>query len=198
MSTLLALLVTACVAVIALLVYFITRSSYSARAVAAEATVTQLTVQLGARESDLNALRVQLATEQSLRVCAQATLEGERRSIIDQKNTLNEAEQKLTTVFEGLASKALANNTTAFLQLADTTLKSGAVKELKNLVKPIQETLGTYQANLTAIEDARLTAYGQITTTLSQVSQTQETLKNEPRTWFLHSVDQTCAAVGEN
>jgi DNA recombination protein RmuC len=180
MSTLLASLLTACVAVVVLLlVYFITRSNYSARTAAAEATVTQLTAQLGARESELNALRGQLATEQSLRVCAQATLDGERQSIIDQKNTLNEAEQKLTTVFEGLASKALANNTTAFLQLADATLKSGAVKELESLVKPIEETLGTYQANLKAIEDARLTAYGQITTTLSQVSQTQETLKNE-------------------
>jgi len=180
MSTVLALPMAACVAVVVLLlVYFITRSNYSARAAAAEATVTQLTVQLGARESELNALRGQLATEQSLRVCAQATLDGERQSIIDQKNTLNEAEQKLTTVFEGLASKALANNTTAFLQLADATLKSGAVKELESLVKPIEETLGTYQANLKAIEDARLTAYGQITTTLSQVSQTQETLKNE-------------------
>ena len=75
-------------------------------------------------------------TEQSLRVGAQATLEGERQSIVDQKNTLNEAEKKLTTVFEGLASKALATNTTAFLQLADATLKSGAVKELEDLVKP--------------------------------------------------------------
>ncbi len=131
MNTLLASLLTASVAVVLLLlVYFITRSNYSVRAAAAEATVTQLTVQLGARDGELNALRGQLATEQSLRVCAQTMLEGERQSIIDQKNTLDEAEQKLTTVFEGLASKALANNTTAFLQLADATLKSGAVKEL--------------------------------------------------------------------
>jgi DNA recombination protein RmuC len=40
-------------------------------------------------------------------------------------------------------------------------------------------TLGAYQENLKAIENARLTAYGEITTTLGQVSQTQETLKNE-------------------
>jgi DNA anti-recombination protein RmuC len=124
MSTLLASLLTACVAVVALLVYFITRSSYSARAVAAEATTAQLAVQLGERRSELNALRGQLATEQSLRVRAETTLDEERKSIVEQRNTLNEAEQKLTAVFEGLASKVLATNTTTFLPLADATLSS--------------------------------------------------------------------------
>jgi DNA anti-recombination protein RmuC len=172
MSTLLASSLTACVAiVVALLVYFITRSGYSARAAAAVATATQLTVQLGERVTEMNTLRGQLATEQNLRARAEATLEEERKSIVEQKNTLNEAERKLTAVFEGLASKALANNTTTFLQLADATLKSGAVKDLQSLVKPIEDTLEIYQANLKAIEDARLTAYGEITTTLGQVSQ---------------------------
>jgi DNA recombination protein RmuC len=180
MSTLLALLLTACVAVVvAILVYFITRSSYSARAAAAEAVGAQLAVQVGDKGNEVKSLRDQLATEQSLRARAEATLDEERKSIVEQKNTLNEAEQKLTAVFEGLASKVLANNTTAFLQLADATLKSGAVKDLESLVKPIEVTLGAYQENLKAIENARLTAYGEITTTLGQVSQTQETLKNE-------------------
>jgi DNA recombination protein RmuC len=112
-------------------------------------------------------------------VRAEATLDEERKSIVEQRNTLNEAEQKLTAVFEGLASKVLATNTTTFLELADATLKSGAVKDLESLVKPIEETLGAFQENLDAIENARLTAYGEITTTLSHVSETQETLKNE-------------------
>jgi DNA recombination protein RmuC len=179
MSTLFASLLTACLAVVALLVYFITRSSYSARAVAAEATTAQLAVQLGEMRSELNAVRGQLATEQSLRVRAEATLDEERKSMVEQRNTLNEAEQKLTAVFEGLASKVLATNTTTFLELADATLKSGAVKDLESLVKPIEETLGAFQENLDAIENARLTAYGEIATTLSHVSETQETLKNE-------------------
>ena len=180
MSTLLASSLTACVAiVVALLVYFIARSNYSAQAAAAQATAAQLALQLSERVTEIGALRGQLGAEQNLRARAEAGLEEERRSIVAQKNTLNEAEQKLTAVFEGLASKALTNNTTAFLQIADATLKSGAVKELENLVKPIEETLETYQTNLKAIEDARLTAYGEITTTLGQVSRTQETLKNE-------------------
>jgi DNA recombination protein RmuC len=180
MNTLLASSLTACVAiVVALLVYFVTRSSYNARAAAAEATARQLTEQLGERGTEMNTLRGQLATEQNLRARAEATLEEGRKLIVEQKNTLNEAERKLTVVFEGLASKALANNTTTFLQLADATLKSGAVKDLQSLVKPLEETLETYQANLRAIEDARLKAYGEITTTLGQVSQTQETLKSE-------------------
>ena len=137
MSTILASSLTACVAiVVALLVYFITRSSYSAGAAASEATAIQLAVQLDERGAEMTTLRGKLATELNLRGRAEATLEEERKSIAQQKNMLKEAEQKLTGVFEGLASKVLANNTTTFLELADSTLKSGAVKDLKDLVEP--------------------------------------------------------------
>ena len=180
MNTLLSSLLPVCIAVVvALLVYFITRSSYGARTAAAGATAQQLAAQLSQQTNELSDLRGQLATEKTLRVRAETTLDEERKSIVEQKKTLTDAEQKLTAVFEGLASKVLASNTSTFLELADAALKSGAVKELQNLVKPIETTLGTYQENLKAIENARLTAYGEITTTLSNVSQTQETLKNE-------------------
>lgn len=167
------------VIVASLLVYFITRAACSARTIAAQTMSTQLATQLTERTAELNTVRGQLETALELRARAEATLDEERKSIIKQKNTLDEAEQKLSNVFEGLASKVLASNTATFLQLADSTLKSGAVRDLKDLVEPIQETLGTYQENLNAIERARLTAYGEITTTLAQVSQTQEALKGE-------------------
>jgi len=180
MSTLLASLLAALVVlVVVLLVYFITRSGYSTRAAAAEATAKQLAEQLSEKGTELITLRGQLATEQQLRVAAEATLKEERNSIAEQKNSLKEAEQKLTGVFEGLASKVLANNTTTFLGLADSALKAGAVKDLKNLVEPIETTLRTYKENLDAIENARLTAYSEIKTTLTQVSETQATLKDE-------------------
>jgi DNA recombination protein RmuC len=149
------------------------------RAAAAVATATQLNVQLDKHVSEVATIRGELEKERNLRARAEATLDSEHTSIIEQKNTLKEAEQRLTSVFEGLASKVLATNRATFLKLADETLKSGAVKDLEDLVEPIENTLELYQQNLNAIETARLTAYGELTTTLKQVSETQQTLKNE-------------------
>ena len=179
MSTLLAFLLAVLASAALLLVYFITRSSYSNRAASAEAVAAQITAQSAQQAGELDTVRRQLAGEQELRARAEATLEGERKSLIEQKRILGEAEQKLSDVFEGLASKALTANATDFVNLANTTLKSGAVKDLQNLVQPIQDTLSKYQMNLSAIEDKRLAAYSALSTTLGQVSLTQETLRNE-------------------
>ena len=180
MSTLIASsLILISAGIVTILVYFITRSVYSGRAIAAEATAAQVITQLSQKGSELTELRAHLENEQNLRARAEATLEEERRSMIAQKNMLNEAKESLTSVFEGVASTVLANNTATFITLADSTLKAGAIKDLVNLVEPIEKTLGKYQQNLDAIEGARLAAYGELKTTLKQLSETQETLKNE-------------------
>src|SRR5215471_794573 len=180
MSTLFVWSLATCAAIVlAVVVYVITRSIYMTLAAAAVATATQLNVQLDKHVSEVATIRGELEKERNLRARAEATLDSEHTSIIEQKNTLKEAEQRLTSIFEGLASKVLATNTATFLKLADETLKSGAVKDLEDLVEPIENTLELYQQNLNAIEIARLTAYGELTTTLKQVSETQQTLKNE-------------------
>ena len=179
MSTLLVLSAVGSAAVAAVLVYIITRSNYEAQVAAGEAVKAQLTQQVAGAAKEMQDLRVEVATERASRVRAEALLEEERKSITDQKKTLAEAEQKLTTVFEGLASKVLANNATRFLQLANTTLKSGAVKDLQDLVKPIEDTLAEYRDNLKAIEEKRVAAYAGLSTTLAQVGQTQEALRRE-------------------
>jgi hypothetical protein len=139
---------------------------------AAEAVKEQAEQQRDEKESELNEVRALLVIEREQRIRAETTLEQERKSLIERKNTLDQAEQKLTFVFEGLASKVLASNTTSFLQLADATLRAGAVKDLQNLVRPLEQTLTQYQESIAAMERARQTAYGEITTTPTQVNAT--------------------------
>ena len=163
----------------ALVAILIARAKYSSTAVAAEAIKEQAEQQREEKENELNEVRALLLIEREQRVRAETTLEQERKSLIERKNILDQAEQKLTSVFEGLASKVLASSTTSFLQLADATLKAGPVKDLQNLVQPLEQTLTHYQESVAAMERARQTAYGEITTTLTQVNATQETLRTE-------------------
>jgi DNA recombination protein RmuC len=53
------------------------------------------------------------------------------------------------------------------------------VNDIGNLVQPLNELLNTYQTNLQAIENARQQAYGELKSTLTSVSQTQDLLKQE-------------------
>src|ERR1700746_639744 len=100
MSTSVALLlVLSAGTAVALLVYVVTRSNYSARVATVEALAAQLTVQIAERGRQLDTLRQQLAAEQESRARAEATLEAERKALVDQKRMLDEAEQKLSAVF---------------------------------------------------------------------------------------------------
>ncbi|MGA2990252.1 MAG: DNA recombination protein RmuC [Candidatus Korobacteraceae bacterium] len=176
------MLVFAAAAVAALVAYLATRSPYAARVAAADAVSSQLAEQVKQRDEELRDLREALQAEQQARTVAQTTLEDERRLLAEQKKTLDEAQNKLTEVFQGLAAQALVNNNQAFLNLASENfsgLRSNAVNDISNLVQPLNELLNNYQTNLQAIESARQQAYGELKSTLTSVSQTQDLLKQE-------------------
>jgi DNA recombination protein RmuC len=95
---------------------------------------------------------------------------------------LDDTKTKFTTAFQGLAAQALVDNNKAFLELANNSfsgMHSGAVREIRTLVEPLATTLNTYQTNLQTIESARQHAYGEFSTTLRNLGQTQELLKQE-------------------
>jgi DNA recombination protein RmuC len=176
------MLAFAAAAVTALIAYFLTRSPYLARVAAAEAVSTQVAEQARQKEAELNRLRETLQAEQQARTAAQTTLEDERKLLVEQKKTLDEAQSRLTEVFQGLAAQALVNNNQAFLNLANESfsgLRSHAVDDISKLVQPLNEVLNNYQSNLQVIESARQQAYGELKSTLTSVSQTQDLLKQE-------------------
>lgn len=176
------MLVFAAAAVTALIAYFLTRSPYLVRVAAAEAVSTQVAEQARQKEAELNRLRETLQAEQQARTAAQTALEDERKLLVEQKKTLDEAQSRLTEVFQGLAAQALVNNNQAFLNLANESfsgLRSHAVDDISKLVQPLNEVLNNYQSNLQVIESARQQAYGELKSTLTSVSQTQDLLKQE-------------------
>ena len=166
----------------ALITYFLARSPFAARVAASEAVSNQLAEQVRQKEAEVKGLRESLEGEQKQRIAAQTSLEDERRLLAEQKKTLDDAQTKLTEVFQGLAAQALVQNNKAFMDLAGENfsgLRKNAVNEIGNLVQPLNELLNTYQTNLQAIENARQQAYGDLKSTLTSVSQTQDLLKEE-------------------
>ena len=96
-------------------------------------------------------------------------------------------------VFSDLASKALRDNNASFLQLAEQKLGAQAseakqtleTKEtaIKNLLAPLNETLGKLDAQARAMETARTGAYSKVETLIDTMQKTipasLDALKNE-------------------
>jgi DNA recombination protein RmuC len=163
----------------AFLSFLLTRLKYAVRLAATDSLSAQLGRQLTEKANELNSLRSQLANETTQRTMAETKLAEEQRSLLRQKQILEEAESKLSSVFEGLAGTVLSANSSKFLDLANASLKGGAVRDLQGLVKPIEEMLSVYKSKLDAIEIARVDAYSKIDMRLATVGAAQETLRSE-------------------
>ena len=152
------------------------------QAAVAQAVNVQLSQQLQQQNAELNDVRNTLMNEQKTRITAETMLEDERRSLSEQKKILAEAETNLTSVFQGLAAQALITNSKDFMRLANQSfsgLRVQASEDLGSLLRPLADTLNTYQDNLHTIESARLQAYGEITASLRSVGETHEILRQE-------------------
>jgi DNA recombination protein RmuC len=92
-----------------------------------------------------------------------ARLETERRGAEERLHTLEGDEQRL----QALASEALRQNNSSFLELAQTQLA------------PIRETLERFGVQTQALESSRRQAYGELFTQVRQLSESQEKLRAE-------------------
>ena len=112
------------------------------------------------------------------------TLELERKA----------AQEKLAGLeqtFVALSNRALKENNTAFLQLAQESLKQFHVqakgdlelkeKAVENLIKPVREALEKTEQQIRLMENERKQAYGSLTKHLETMTQTQQLLQGEPR-----------------
>jgi len=112
------------------------------------------------------------------------TLELERKA----------AQEKLAGLeqtFAALSNRALKENNTAFLQLAQESLKQFHVqakgdlelkeKAVENLIKPVREALEKTEQQIRLMENERKQAYGSLTKHLETMTQTQQLLQGETR-----------------
>lgn len=100
-------------------------------------------------------------------------------------------EETLQRSFAALSAQALRENNTAFLQLAQESLRQFQLqgkhdldqkeKAIEGLVKPIREALEKAESEIRRIEQERQQAYGSLTKHLETLAQTQQLLHGETR-----------------
>jgi len=160
----------------------------SAEAIAAEVRRQYEEVRRKA-ETDFQELRVQLSTESEARVKAETEKEELTKRLEDEKRLLEEAREKLTDTFKALAGSTLENSNKSFLSLAKETFDKvlaeakgdlGKREEAINgLVKPLAESLKTFDEHVRNLETTRQQAYTSLESNLKGLTESQEKLQKE-------------------
>lgn len=163
------------------------------KAAAAEATTTELRKQYDdmrrKADDDLQQLRAQLSSESEARVRAETEKQELTQRLEDEKRLLAEAREKLTDTFKALASTTLEDSNKAFLSLAKETFDRvlaeakgdlGKREEaISGLVKPLAESLKTFDEHVRNLETTRQQAYTSLESNLRGLTESQEKLQKE-------------------
>ncbi len=163
------------------------------KAAAAEATTTELRRQYEEvrqkTDDELQQLRLQLSSESEGRVRAETEKEELAQRLEDEKRLLAEAREKLTDTFKALASTTLESSNNAFLSLAKETFEKvlaeakgdlGKREEaITGLVKPLAESLKTFDEHVRTLETTRQQAYTSLESNLKGLTESQEKLQKE-------------------
>jgi DNA recombination protein RmuC len=165
------------------------RVASESRIAAAEARVEELRKQTDDAARDFNSLRQQAAEAETARAVAETKVSELEKNLAEQRALLDDAKVKLSDTFKALAAEALAGNNQGFLTLAEQrfkALKDEAKTDLdvrktaiEELVKPLAETLTTYQKETKALEEKRQREVGGIGEQLRSVTQAEELLRKE-------------------
>ena len=168
-------------------------STAEAKTASAEATATELRRQYEETQrkaaDDIQQLRGQLLTEGEARVRAETEKKEIAQRLEEEKQFLAEAEKKLTDTFKALAGTTLDNSTKAFLSLAKETFEKVIVEAkgdlgkreeaINGLVKPLAESLKTFDEHVRNLENTRQQAYTSIESRLKGLTESQEKLQKE-------------------
>ena len=116
-------------------------------------------------------------------------LEHERRVADEKVGAITQARNELSNQFTALSTAALERNNARFLQLAEQRLKEQQTagrteldhqkREVKQLVKPVEEKLEAVNKVLREMEKERAQAYGGLNRQLLEVTETQQKLHAE-------------------
>ncbi len=141
------------------------------------------------RATELKAERDAQAARAALVSSLETALQKEREAAAEKLAVLQNAEKQLREAFDSLSAKALTANNQQFLTLAKETLKSfnesarGDLEKrqlaIDQLVAPVRETLGKFEAKLGELEKTRVGAYEALRTQVQGLADTQTALKTE-------------------
>ena len=168
-------------------------ASAETKAAAAEATTIELRKQYDEMrqktDNELQQLRVNLSSESEARVRAETEKQELTQRLEDEKRLLTEARKELTDTFKALAGTTLEDSNKAFLSLAKETFDKvlaeakgdlGKREEAINgLVKPLAESLKTFDDHVRSLETTRQQAYTNLESNLKGLTESQEKLQKE-------------------
>ena len=120
-----------------------------------------------------------------------ATLDAEKKALVEQRERFGEQDKRLREGFAELSAAALKANREEFLVVAEQRFKTlqteaaGAFDQKKaemgQLIQPMRQTLEEYRTKLDAIEQTRASAYVDIKENLAAVAATQQHLSVETK-----------------
>jgi DNA recombination protein RmuC len=164
-------------------------SAQRATAVAQLERLPHLQAQLQARETQLQQTQQGYLTVRSHLAEIQTRLQHEQAQTQEKQKLLEAAQQQLTDTFKALSVDALAQNSQAFLQLAESVfarLQGQATGDLGQrqaaiaaLVQPLQSSLQQVSAHLKELETSRTAAYSTLTEQVKSLAIVQTRLHSE-------------------
>ncbi|MBM4123639.1 MAG: DNA recombination protein RmuC [Nitrospira sp.] len=155
----------------------------------AETAAAELRKQTDEERFQTAQLRKDLSEAQQARAVAETRSEETFKSLQEQKTLLAQARLEMAEAFKALSGEALKTNNEAFLNLAKTsfeTLHAEAKGDLSQrqqaideMVKPLQQALTRYEAQLHLLEQSRQSAYGGLDQHLKILAESQQRLQQE-------------------
>lgn len=117
------------------------------------------------------------------------TLQLEQKNKRQMDEILSQTREQLANTFNQLSNEALTRNNTSFLRLAEENLKrfqseakadlGSKEKAIEQMLKPINDALQQTSKQIHEIEKERKEAYGSLTTTIAQMTLSQQQLQQE-------------------
>ncbi len=185
-------------AAVGLVVGLLVRNGQVTAARTAEARLADAAARARAQDGELADVRTRLADEQQAvaglraevaRVSAELTHAD--RAAEERAAAFDEVRAQLTGEFTRLSTQALRQNNEHFLQLADLKLgetRQAAEGELakrqeafEQLLRPLTEQLGKYEAGMQRLEVERQRAYTSLTEQMHHLSNSHDRLQRETR-----------------
>jgi DNA recombination protein RmuC len=144
------------------------------------------------RVSELQAQHVAATAQAEAElVRLESALEQERATAAQRQATHEEARDLAAGVFAELSTKALEQNNTQFLALADARLMEARQvaqgdldqrrQAIEQLLTPLADQLGRYEQSLRLLELERQRAYTGLTAQVTQLAESQDKLQSETR-----------------
>lgn len=165
------------------------RAAAVQRADGADSYATQLRADMAKQDEVLTQHRRELTAAREDRGRLEAALSREVKATEEKLGVLTDAGTKLREAFQSLAGEALKQSNESFLQLAKSRFDQSRgeaqsdlearKKEVEQLVKPLQETLGKLDVKVGELENKRERAYGEISKQVEHLVTSQQGLQKE-------------------